>query len=90
MTCCLAAHRSQDIRVPQATNIEGASSAGGSAAGIASMVQRQRRSKHKTPAVVTSKIKEAASHSSCPTLLPYIRRPKECPDCDAILANKEG
>ena len=76
--------------MPQATTIEGASSAGGSAAGLASMVQRQRRSKHKTPAVVTSNIKEAASHSSCPALLPFIRRPKECSDTDAVLAKKDG
>ena len=91
MTCCLAAHRSQDIRVPQAINIEGASSVGGSAAGLASMIQTQRNSKHKTPAVVTSNIKEAPSHSSCPALLPVIRRPNaQCSDCDAIFAKTDG
>ena len=90
MTCCLAAHRSQDIRVPQAINIEGASSAGGSVAGLASVVKRQRNSKHETPAVVTSNITEAASRSSCPELIPSIRRPKGCSDCDKDLANIEG
>ena len=90
MTYCLAAHRSQDIRVPQATNIEGASSAGGSAAGLSSVVNGQRNSNHQTPAVVTSNIKEAASHSSCPALVPFIRRPQECSDCDKDLANIEG
>ncbi len=90
MTCCLAAHRSQDIRVPQATDIEGASSVGGSAAEAASVLKRQRYSKHKTPALVTSNRQEVASHSSSPALVPFIRRPKECSDCDKDLANIQG
>jgi len=90
MTCCLAAHRSQVIRRPHATNIEGGSSVGGSAAETASVPRRQRYSKHKNPALVTSNIKEAASHSSCPALLPFVRRLKECSDSDAILAKKDG
>ena len=89
ITCCLAAHRSQDIRVPQAINFEGASSAGSSAAEAASVLKRQTYSKPKSPALLTSNIKEAAFHSSCPALLPCIRRPKACSECDAILAKKD-
>jgi len=76
--------------VPQAINIDGASSVGGSAAGVACVLKRRRYSKHKDPALVTSNITEAASNSSFLALVPFIRRPKECSDCDANLANKEG
>ncbi|DBA80717.1 TPA: hypothetical protein ACH3X1_007949 [Trebouxia sp. C0004] len=86
---CHGVSKSQDIRVPQATNVEGASGAGSSAAEIA-CVPKQRYSKQNDPALVTSIAPEAASHSSSSALVPFIRRPQDCPDCDANFANKKG
>ena len=75
--------------MPQASETEGASSADGRAAGVA-CVSRRRYSKHTDPALVISNSQEAASHGSFAALLPFIRRPKQCSDSDAKLANKEG